>query len=788
MMLPMSVPPTDLPVEEVIDAVRGALANQGHAVLQAEPGAGKTTVVPLRLLDEPWLAGRKIVLLEPRRVAARAAARRMASMLNESPGDTVGWVTRDDRRIGPSTRIEVVTEGVLTARLVNDPMLADTALIIFDEFHERSLPGDTGLALALHSRRHYGLTARLLVMSATIEGEVVAELLGDGEPAPVISSAGRTYPIEVKWRPKKRRDPLVPAVIRSVNEALRGLDDVLVFLPGVGEIRSTERALTAELGSDGPAVMPLHGSLPAAEQDAALVPRAMRRVVLATDLAETSLTVEGIGSVVDAGLARVPRHDLRTGMTALHTVNTSRASAEQRAGRAGRTGPGVAIRLWSKVEHGSRAPFLPPSIAEVELSDLVLDLAQRGITDPATVPFLDQPPAEHWADGVALLRRLGALDEHGTPTERGLWMARVPAHPRLARMVVESRHPWLACLLTALLEDRDVLRGRPTELPADLEERLMLVLDRDRHHDAMDGRAVRQVRERAEDLARRQGIGSTDVDPADMGAILALGFPDRVGRAKRGIRGRFALADGRSAKLPRSDGLANALGLVAVDLGGRPKDPTINRAARLEATIDHLVYATPDLDATLADIRSGWGIEPTNGGRHDGLGSRNALLSLGGSTYLEVVGPDAEQGDPPGPRPFGIDELDEPALVTWAAGVPSIDTWIDWARARGVDPGDAFEMQRTTPGGEVLRWRLTMPPFDGDGVLPFLIEWPGVTPAATAANGCSLMSLELQHPDLAIGSRLGEYAVPVEVAKGERLIRATIFTPTGVVTLESRPQ
>ncbi len=784
----MLLPPTELPVEDVIDDVRSALAVAGHAVLQAEPGAGKTTVVPLRLLDESWLGDDKIVLLEPRRVAARAAARRMASMLGEQPGETVGWVTRDDRRVGPTTRVEVVTEGVLTARLVNDPALDGTGLVVFDEFHERSLPGDTGLALALHSRLHHGLRARILVMSATIDGEAVATLLGgDGEDAPVVTSAGRTFPIEVKWRPRKRRDPLVPAVVRAVGEALRGHDDVLVFLPGVGEIRATQRGLETALGPGGPAVLPLHGSLPSAEQDAALIRRAGRRVVLATDLAETSLTVEGIGSVVDSGLVRVPRHDSRTGMTALHTVDTSRASAEQRAGRAGRTGPGVAIRLWSKLEHGARAPFLPPSIVEVELSDLVLDLARRGITDPAEVPFLDQPPARSWSDGVALLRRLGALDDDGHPTERGLSMAGVPAHPRLARMIVDSRHPWLSCLLAALLEDRDVLRGRPAEQPVDIGVRLGLVLDRDRHHPAADGWTIRRARDRAHDLARRRGITETDVDPADMGAVLALGFPERVGRAKAGVRGRFDLVDGRAAKLTRSDPLAGARGLVAVDLGGRPKDPTINRAARLEATIDHLVYATADLESTAAEIRERWGVEPTDGGRHDGMGSRNVLLSLGGGTYLEVIGPDREQPDPPGPRPFGIDGLDQPTLVTWAAGVPLLDTWISWARARGVDPGDPFEMQRTTPSGEVLRWRLTLPPADGDGLLPFLIEWPGVTPAATAAGGCSLVELTLRHPDPAVASRVRELAVPVDVERGDRTLAATILTPLGIVSLGSRP-
>ena len=278
----MPLAPTDLPIEDVIDDVRTALAASGHAVLQAEPGAGKTTIVPLRLLDEPWLGERRIVVLEPRRVAARAAARRMAALLGEEPGETVGWVTRDDRRVGPRTRIEVVTEGVLTARLVQQPALPEVGLIVFDEFHERSLPGDTGLALALHGRAHGGLDARLLVMSATLEADAVAALLGIGGPAPVITSAGRTHPIEVRWRPRKRRDPLVPAIVRAVDEALTGPGDVLVFLPGVGEIRRAERELAASLGPEGPAVLPLHGSLPAVEQDAALIPRSHRRIVLAT--------------------------------------------------------------------------------------------------------------------------------------------------------------------------------------------------------------------------------------------------------------------------------------------------------------------------------------------------------------------------------------------------------------------------------------------------------------------------------------------------------------------------
>ena len=381
----------------------------------AEPGAGKTTVVPLRLLEAGWLGSERIVVLEPRRVAARAAARRMASMLGEEPGQTVGWVTRDDRRVGPGTRIEIVTEGVLTGRMIDDPTLRGVGLVVFDEFHERSLPGDTGLALALHARATTGFEPRLLVMSATIDTDAVAGLLGEGEPAPVFASEGRTHPVEIRWRPKKRRDRLIPAVVAAVEEALRRYEgDILVFLPGVGEIRGTERALTSSLGPDGPTILPLHGSLPAAEQDAALVPRATRRIVLATDLAETSLTVEGIGIVVDSGLAREPRFDAHTGMTALTAVTTSKASTEQRAGRAGRLGPGVAIRLWSKVEQGGRTAFRPPEITQVDLSGLVLDLARREVHDPTTLPFLDPPPEKAWADAVRLLQDLGSRPASGS--------------------------------------------------------------------------------------------------------------------------------------------------------------------------------------------------------------------------------------------------------------------------------------------------------------------------------------------------------------------------------------
>lgn len=785
----MALAPTDLPIEASIESLRAALTDAGQAVLTAEPGAGKTTVVPLRLLDEPWLAGRTIVMLEPRRMAARAAARRMARLLGEDPGETVGWVTRDDRAVDPRTRVLVVTEGVLTARLVDDPALTDVGLVIFDEFHERSMPGDVGLALFLLGRERAEHDARLLLMSATLDAAELADHLGG---APVVASAGRTFPVDVLWRPRKARAPIVPAVVRAVKEALRGTGDVLVFLPGVGEIRGVERELAAELGADGPTVLPLHGSLPAAEQDAALVTRGGRRIVLATNIAETSLTVDGITVVVDAGLERRARLDPRTGMTGLHTVPTSKASSEQRAGRAGRLGPGTVIRLWSKAEHAARPAAAPPSITEADLAPTVLDLARRGLADPAAIPFLTAPDEAAWDVAVALLRRLGALDDGGAATDLGREMASLPTHPRLARCIVGARHPWLACVAAAMLDERDVLRGRPSELPLDLAARVTLLLDPDAQHPQADGRALRLVRDRARQLARRAGVepglGLVDTPVEQLGATLAPGFPDRIARSVSGVRGGFTTADGRALALDHRQWPGSAAGVVAVDIDPRSKKGAVHRAAALEIRLDHLVYATPDLAATVAQITEQWGVAPTPGGRHDGRGTANELLALGGGAYLEIIGPDPDQPEPPMPRPFGVDGITSPRLVTWAAAVPSLDLWLEWCAARKVDPGPGFDMQRTTPAGDVLRWRLTMPPTEGDGLIPFLIEWPGESPAATAASGVELFGLSFRHPDQHVDARFREYALPYGVDRGPAQLTATLMTPNGMVELSSNPQ
>ncbi|HYH48726.1 MAG TPA: ATP-dependent helicase HrpB [Acidimicrobiia bacterium] len=630
------IAPTGLPVEESIAALRAALAEDGQAVLQAPPGAGKTTVVPLRLLDEPWLAGGRIVMLEPRRLATRAAARRMAALVGEDVGRTIGYRTRDERRSSPATRIEVVTEGILTRRLQQDPALPGTALVIFDEFHERNLHADLALALTLDARAALRPDLRLLVMSATLDTGRIAALLGSvASSAPVIVSEGRAWPVEIRWVPpapparkagfKGRPGPppragsqVVPAVTAAVLRALREeTGDVLVFLPGAGDIRRVEAALR-DPGSglpDGVDIRPLYGALSIADQDAALAPSppGRRRVVLSTDIAETSLTVDGVRVVIDSGWHRTPRYDARSGLTRLETVGITKASADQRAGRAGRTEPGVAYRLWSKMEHAARRPFAAAEITTADLSGLALELAVWG-GNAATLPFLDPPPTRSLEEGRRLLRFLGALDTEGRPTDIGRRMAELPLHPRLARMVTGaagggdeltvaavlfSGRGGTACALAALLEDRDVLRGRPDEVDVDMAVRLRLLIDRDARHPQADGPSVAAARRRATELARRVGIDDLagPAEDPDAGAVLALAYPDRIGQARGGAR--FRMRGGGGAWLPADDPLAGEAFLVIAELdaagrgsAGTAKDSRIRLAAALDATDIEAVAAT----------------------------------------------------------------------------------------------------------------------------------------------------------------------------------------------------
>jgi ATP-dependent helicase HrpB len=582
----ISAAPTGLPVEEVLGHVRLALVERGGAVLCAPPGAGKTTVLPIRLLEEPWLGGRRIVVLEPRRLATRAAARRMAVLLDEQVGATVGYTTRDERVAGPATRIEVVTEGVLTRRLQHDPSLPGVGLVVFDEVHERNLQTDLALALLLDARGPLRPDLRLLAMSATLDAERVAALLGSADregPVPVFVSQGRQHPVEVRWVPPRPRQRPAEAATGAVLRALREHEgDVLVFLAGAADIRRVQASLAADVPEDVD-IRPLFGALPVAEQDLALSPSppGRRRVVLATDIAETSLTVEGVRTVVDSGQARTPRYDPRTGLTRLQTGPISRASAEQRAGRAGRTGPGAAYRLWSKLEQAGRRPFPDPEIASVDLAGLALELAVWG-AEASELRFLDPPPARALEEGYALLTTLGAVDREGRPTVDGRAMAALPLHPRLARMVTGALargQGWLACVLAALLEERDVLRGRPDEVPVDVAERVRLILDRGARHPAMDGQAVAAARRRAELLARRVGCGPEPVDLSECGTLLALAYPDRLAQARGGAR--FRLRGGSGAWVPRGDPLAAEAFLVVAELDADRRDSRVRMAAAL---------------------------------------------------------------------------------------------------------------------------------------------------------------------------------------------------------------
>ncbi len=562
-----------LPVESLLPGLSTALEVHGSAVVIAPPGTGKTTLVPIHLMR----ADSKLLMLEPRRIAARAAANRMAALIGETVGHRVGYVTRDERRTSSETLVEVVTEGILTRRLQRDPSLEGIGTLIFDEFHERNLQSDLGMGLALDVRDSIRPDLRIVVMSATIDADKVSTLLGG---APVLRAEGRLHPVETVWAPRSRSaraETHTAAVIRRAIQNNTG--DVLVFLPGMAEIRRTER----ELATIPAEVHRLHGSLSPEEQDRALWPSTQQKVILSTDIAESSLTVEGVTSVVDSGETRTPKFDSRTQMTRLTTVAISRASADQRSGRAGRTGPGIAYRLWSKMEHGTRPLQTAPEIAQVELAGFALELAAWGVTDPKALRFLDQPPARTLAEAVKLLRRLGALDQDLHITERGRRMAATPLHPRLAAMVDGAdHHRRLACFLSAIVEDRDPLRGPPSELPIDIALRVAVLTGIGRHP-AADSRSVRGVLRTAEDLIRRLGISDEPIDPAFSGELLAMAYPDRLA-IRRGSPGRFQIKSGPTAFCDAADSLAPEQFLIAVDLDGKRKDSRIRLAAAIEAS------------------------------------------------------------------------------------------------------------------------------------------------------------------------------------------------------------
>ena len=563
-----------LPIDEVLPALRQALRERHEAVLEAPPGAGKTTRVPLALLNEPWLAGQKIVMLEPRRLAARAAAERLASELGEKVGETVGYRIRLDSKVGPNTRIEVVTEGILTRRLQHDPALEGVGLLIFDEFHERSLDADLALALSLNGRELFRdeQPLKLLLMSATLEGERLSSVLDN---APVVRSEGRMYPVALRWgRPFVPGEFIEPRVVQTVLDAINDESgSLLVFLPGQAEIRRVNQQLAEALGSRSDILLcPLHGELDLAAQRAAIEPAAsgVRKVVLATNIAETSLTIDGVRVVIDAGLARVPRFDPGSGMTRLDTQRISRASATQRAGRAGRLEPGVCYRLWSEDQHAQLAAYGSAEILQADLAGLALQLARWGVT-PHELVWLDVPPAASYAQAQQLLERLGALS-NGKLTPHGEAMAELPAHPRIAHLLLRGQALGLAdmaCDVAALLGERDILRGAG----ADVHSRLALLSGESRA--ARGGQGGVQ---RAKQLARQyrgmlRGKATQPVadpeHPRWLGALLALAYPDRVAQQRKSGGAEYRLANGRAALFGEVDGLMKQPWLVIADLGSR---------------------------------------------------------------------------------------------------------------------------------------------------------------------------------------------------------------------------
>ena len=592
-----------LPIDEVLPALRAALARGRNAVLEAPPGAGKSTVVPIALLDEPWLRGGRIVMLEPRRLATRAVAARMASTLGEAPGETVGYRMRQETRVGKRTRIEVVTEGVFTRMLQSDAALEGVAAVLFDEFHERSLHADTGLAFALDSQENLAPDLRLVAMSATLDGAGLARLLGD---APRITASGRMFPVEVHHvgtglplLPGGRESPEL-GVLRAIKRALAEADgDLLVFLPGAGEIRRVQGML-GDIGT-GIDVMPLFGELAAGDQDAALRPAkpGRRKIVLATNIAETSLTIDGVRIVIDAGLERRSLFDPSSGMNRLEVQRISRASAEQRAGRAGRTAPGVCYRLWGEGAERSLAAYAPPEIAVADLAPLALDLAVWG-TEASSLRWLDAPPAATLASARDLLRGLGALDANGKVTAHGRAMQEFPAHPRLAHMLLKAGELGaapLAAELAALLSDRDLLRaggGGARERDSDVRTRLDALR---RGGGNVDRGALDRVR-RSQRTFEQQLASGGKARPGgadlDAGVLLGLAYPDRIGRRRGGADARYQLSNGRGAIFAGAESIAREEFIVAVDLDDREREARIQLAAPL-AKADLLEYFVAQL-------------------------------------------------------------------------------------------------------------------------------------------------------------------------------------------------
>lgn len=577
---PLNPLPT-LPVTDSLSEISAALRDRQSAVLVAPPGAGKTTIVPLHLLQQMGAMEGRIILLEPRRLAARAAARRMAALLGEEPGQTVGYAMRLDSRQSKSTRILVVTEGVFARMLLDDPELRGIHTVIFDEFHERSLEGDFALALALDVQGALRADLNLLVMSATLDGARVAKLLGD---APIIDSKGRSFPVELRHVDRAADTPLEQTVARTVRQVLaEETGSILVFLPGQREIERTAEQLRDRIAANVD-ITPLYGGLDGRAQDAAIrpAPEGRRKIVLATSIAETSITIDGVRVIIDSGLARLPRYEPATGLTRLETVRVSNASADQRAGRAGRTEPGIAIRLWRAEQTAALPLFTPPEILQAELSGLVLDCAAWGVADPSDLAFLDVPPAPALREAETLLQDLDAIDADGRLTKAGKAMRKLALPARLAHMVTSAAGPEEAshaAHLAVLLTERG-LGGNGTDIDRRLQN-----FRNDR------GPRAKAAKKLAGRLTRKTVTPSLGEGVADSGELLLFAYPDRVARA-RGQPGHFVLANGRGAVLDPADPLASSTYLVVADLQGRAANARILSAATVNEEAIRTVLAS----------------------------------------------------------------------------------------------------------------------------------------------------------------------------------------------------
>ena len=593
----MSRPPLPvLPIQEALPALLDALAAHMRVLLEAPPGAGKSTYVPLALLDSPWRGSGKVLMLEPRRLAARAVANRMAQLLGEPVGRTVGYRTRLDTKVSRDTRIEVVTEGILTRMLQDNPELPGIAIVLFDEFHERSLNADLGLALCLESQQTLREELRILVMSATLDLQPLARLLDD---APIVTSRGRTFEVATQYVARRNEIPIELQVAQVARRALDEHDgDILCFLPGAAEISRTQRSLESAGLAAGTRVFPLYGELSGAAQDEALAPApaGKRKIVLATTLAETSLTIEGIRVVIDAGLRRYAEFDPSTGMSRLVTAKVSQAGAEQRRGRAGRTSAGWCYRLWSEGTQASLSAQTAPEIAHADLAPLALELSCWGATDAASLRWLDPPPPAPLAQSRDLLRQLDAIDAAGRVTPHGRALARIGAHPRLAHLLVKARTlgaPRLGADLAAILSERDILRAAFGARDVDLRLRVTALRDGGRslpNGITVDARATSQAARSAGLWQRGFPSGSPgDEDPhAATGRLLALAYPDRIGRA-RGDGARYLLSNGRGARFGEPQALAKSEFIVAAELDGAEREARIFLAAPITpADIDAL--------------------------------------------------------------------------------------------------------------------------------------------------------------------------------------------------------